>query len=159
MNCRGCGVEIDPSAEQVNLAVDEILETSLEHAKKAGGVCPLCGHSKEVPYSHRKTVLFGLLVACLLVSIGALTSLQRLRETERAAVAKDAVARMSSNAEVVRLLGTPITIEPGLQGEIKHDETGWKEVHLTIPVHGPKGNAMANVIGGRGTGSWVPRSK
>jgi hypothetical protein len=69
MNCRGCGVEVDPSQEQVNTTVDQILETSLKDAEKKGGVCPLCGHSKEVPYSHRKTVLFGLLLACLLVGI------------------------------------------------------------------------------------------
>jgi hypothetical protein len=60
MNCRGCGVQIDPSAEQVNTAVDQILETSLKDAEKKGGVCPLCGHSKDVPYSQRKSVLFML---------------------------------------------------------------------------------------------------
>ena len=123
MNCRGCGVEIDPSQEQVNTAVDQILETSLKDAEKKGGVCPLCGHSKEVPYSHRKTVLFGLLLACLLVSIVVGIGIQRSRQTQRAAVAKEAVARMGTNAEVVRLIGKPITIEPGLQGEIKQDET------------------------------------
>ena len=53
MNCQGCGLELDPSQQQVNTAVDEILETSLADAKKKGGVCPLCGHSKEVPYSTR----------------------------------------------------------------------------------------------------------
>ena len=69
MNCRGCGVEVDPSEEQVNATIDQILETSLQDAQKKGGVCPLCGHSKEIPYSHRKSVLFGLLAACLLVGI------------------------------------------------------------------------------------------
>jgi hypothetical protein len=29
MNCRGCGVELDPTQEQVDVAVDESLETSL----------------------------------------------------------------------------------------------------------------------------------
>lgn len=155
MNCRGCGVELDPSQEQVNTTVDQILETSVKDAEKRGGVCPLCGHSKEVPYSHRKTVLFGLLLACLLVSVVVEIGIQRSRETQRAAVAKDAAARMGTNAEVVRLIGKPITVEPGLQGEIKQDETGWKEAHLTIPVRGPNGNATAHVVGGRGTGPWV----
>jgi hypothetical protein len=41
MNCRGCGVELDPSQEQVNTAVDQILETSVKDAEKKGGVCPL----------------------------------------------------------------------------------------------------------------------
>jgi YD repeat-containing protein len=49
----------------------------------------------------------------------------------------------------------PITIGPGLQGEIKQDETGWKEVRLTIPVRGPNGDGTAHVVGGRGTGPWT----
>jgi YD repeat-containing protein len=155
MNCRGCGVELDPSQEQVNTTVDQILETSLKDAEKKGGVCPLCGHSKEVPYSHRKTVLFGLLSACLLVSVVLWIGVQRSRQTQRAAAAGDAVVRMGTNAEVVRLIGKPIAIEPGLQGEIKQDETGWKEVRLTIPVRGPNGTATAHVVGGRGAGPWA----
>ena len=127
MNCRGCGVELDPSEEQVNTAVDLILETSLKDAQKKGGVCPLCGHSKEVPYSHRKTVLFGLLLACLILGIVVAINIQRSRQTQRAVAAEDAVTRMMTNGDVVRLLGSPITIEPGLQGEFKQDETGWKE--------------------------------
>jgi YD repeat-containing protein len=155
MNCGGCGVELDPSEEHVNASVDQILETSLKDAQKKGGVCPLCGHSKEVPYSHRKTVQFGLLLAGLLVSIVAGVVGYKSRQTQRTAVANDAVARMTNNADVVKLLGKPITIKPGLQGEIKQDETGWKEAHLTIPVHGPNGDAIAHVIGGRATGPWV----
>jgi YD repeat-containing protein len=155
MNCGGCGVELDPSEEQVNASVDQILETSLKDAHKKGGVCPLCGHSKEVPYSHRKTVLFGLLLACLLVSMAVGFVVYKSRQTQRTAAANDAVVRMTNNADVVKLLGKPITIAPGLEGEIKQDETGWKEAHLTIPVHGPNGDAKAHVVGGRGTGPWV----
>jgi YD repeat-containing protein len=155
MNCRGCGVEVDPSQEQVNTTVDQILETSLQDAQKKGGVCPLCGHSKHVPYSHRKTVLFGLLLACLLVSLAVGIGIQRSRQTRREAVAEEAVARMGTNAEILRLLGKPITVESGIKGEIKQDETGWSEVHLTIPVRGPNGNAIAHVIGGRGEGPWA----
>ena len=155
MNCRGCGVEVDPSEEQVNTTVDQVLETSLADAVTKGGVCPLCGHSKQVPYSHRKTVLFALLLACLLVSVGVGIGVQRSRATQRAAVATDAVARMAANADVVRLIGTPIAIGAGPQGEIKQDETGWKEARLTIPVHGPKGDGTAHLVGGRGTGPWT----
>src|ERR1700680_3754961 len=155
MNCGGCGVELDPSQAQVNTTVDQVLETSLKDAEKKGGVCPLCGHSKEVPYSNRKTVLFGLLLTCLLVGVVGLMSIQRSRRTQRAAVANDAVARMSTNADIVALLGRPITLGQGLQGEIKQDETGWKEVHLTIPVRGPNGGATAHLVGGKGAGPWV----
>jgi YD repeat-containing protein len=155
MNCNGCGVELDPSEEQVNASVDQILQTSLKDAEKKAGVCPLCGHSKEVPYSHRKTVLFGLLLACLLVSIAGGIFVYRSRQTQRNAAANEVVVRMSTNADIAKLLGTPITIAPGLQGEVKQDETGWKEAHLTIPVHGPLGDATAHIIGGRGAGPWV----
>jgi YD repeat-containing protein len=155
MNCSECGLELNPSEEQVNTAVDQILETSLRDAQKKGGVCPLCGHSKDVPYSHRKTVLFGLLLACLTVGIVVAINIQRSRQTQRAAAAKEAVTRMTTNEDVGRLLGMPITIDAGLQGEFKQDETGWKEVRLTIPVRGPNGNAVAHVVGGKGTGPWV----
>jgi YD repeat-containing protein len=155
MNCLGCGVEVDPSEEQVNATVDQILETSLEDAQKKGGVCPLCGHSKEVPYSHRKSVLFGLLLTCLLVSIFVGIGIKRSGHTERAAVAEEAVARMSTNPEIARLIGKPITFESGLTGEIKQDETGWSEAHLTIPVRGPNGYGTAHVVGGRAKGPWA----
>jgi YD repeat-containing protein len=155
MNCRGCGTDLAPSEEEVNTGVDQILETSLQDAEKKGGVCPLCGHSKEVPYSHRKTVLFALLLASLLVSVGVGIGIQRSHQTQRAALAEEALVRMGTNADVVRFIGKPITIEYGLQGEIKQDETGWKEAHLTIPVRGPNGIATAHVVGGRGAGPWV----
>src|SRR5919198_592346 len=155
MNCRGCGVELDSTQEQVNVAVDEILETSLRDAEQTGGVCPLCGHSKQVPYSHRKAVLFSLLLACLLVGIGLAMAVYRSRQTQRAAVANEAVVRMGTNADVVRLLGKPITIQPGIKGEVKQDETGWKEARLVILVRGPNGEAMVRVVGGKGTSEWV----
>jgi len=69
------------------------------------------------------------------------------RQTGRSAVVKEVIARMDSNAGAVGLLGTPITVQSGVSGDIKHDETGWKEARLTVPVRGPKGEAMVHVIG------------
>src|SRR5260370_38084664 len=112
MNCRGCGVQLDPSREQVNTTVEEILETSLKDAEKKGGVCPLCGHSKEIPYSHRKNVLFGLLLACLLASVVVGIGVERWRRTDRAALAGEAAARMAANATAARLIGEPTPIDP-----------------------------------------------
>lgn len=40
MNGRGRGVELEPSQDQVNHAVDQIPETSLQGASKTGGVRP-----------------------------------------------------------------------------------------------------------------------
>jgi hypothetical protein len=69
VNCSGCGSALDPSVEQVNSAVDEVLQSSLKDAHETGGVCPLCGHSKDVPYTRRPPVLFLLLIVCLLVGL------------------------------------------------------------------------------------------
>jgi uncharacterized membrane protein YvbJ len=112
MNCHGCGVELDPSEDQVNTAVDEILETSLKHAEETGGVCPLCGHSKDIPTSQKKSVLIALLFACLLLLAAGALGLWQWRETERTSVIKAAITRMNGDAEVVRLIGTPITAQP-----------------------------------------------
>lgn len=155
MNCQGCGVDLDPTQERVDSAVDQILETSLEDAKKKGGVCPLCGHSKEVPYPHRKPVLFALLVACVAILAATALVQRQSRQTERSAVVNELIARMHTNPGVVGLLGIPITAERGVSGEIKHDETGWKEVRLTVPISGPKGEATVRVIGGAGSGPWL----
>lgn len=155
MNCSGCGVELDPSLDQVNTAVDQILETSLRDANARGGVCPLCGHCKDVPYSHRKSFQFGLLLTCLTLALGTGIAFHQWRQTQREAVAKDIVARMSANVEAVRLIGQPIVLDIGLEGKVTEDETGWKESRLTVPVHGPNGKATIHVIGGKGAGPWV----
>lgn len=116
MNCRGCGVEVEPSEQQVNAAVDQILETSLKHAQKTGGVCPLCGHSKEIPYPHRRSVLFALLITCLVLLLAGMLILRQWRQTERASAVNAAMARVNSNADVVKILGTPIRAESGIAG-------------------------------------------
>ena len=155
MNCQGCGTQLDPTLEQVNTAVDQVLEASLKDAEKKGGVCPLCGHSKEHPVSQRKTVIFALLAACLLIGAFLALTIYSWQQTQRARVAREAIARMAANADAVRLLGTPITTRAAVVGQVKQDETGWKEARLTIPVHGPNANAIVRVIGGRGTGPWI----
>lgn len=155
MNCSGCGVELDPSQDQVNSAVDDVLRTSLQDAEKHAGVCPLCGHSKEIPIAERRPVLFALLVVAVLSAGAVGFFLLRSQNTQRAAAANDALARMSSNPDLIRILGTPITIQPGLDGTFRQDETGWKEVHLTIPLRGSLTSAIAHVNGGRSSGPWV----
>jgi hypothetical protein len=155
MNCKGCGVDIDPTAEELNQAVDQILDTSLQDAIKTGGVCPLCGHSKEVPYSQRKAVQFGLLAAALLMGLGVMTALYFLHQTARAKVAKEVEVRLNHNDSIQQLLGTPVTLENGVAGKVTQDETGWSEAILTIPVRGPKGSGIVHVAGGKAAGSWV----
>ncbi|HEV2171961.1 MAG TPA: cytochrome c oxidase assembly factor Coa1 family protein, partial [Nitrospira sp.] len=156
MNCNGCGVELEPSEDQVNATVDQVLSASLQDARKSGGVCPLCGHSKYVPYSHRKSVLFGLLVACML-SLGVVTLIfLQSRKTDRSAVVDAAVARMNGNADIRRIIGLPIKADPGIEGGVRRDETGWKEARLVFPIHGPAGHGQVEVIAGKSSAEvWV----
>src|SRR6266704_282565 len=138
MNCRGCGVELDPSEQQVNVAVDQILETSIEDAEKTGGVCPLCGHSKYVPLSHRKTVQFALLLGCALLLSLVLAATLYYRSPLRSSLARDAVQRATTNSQVKAALGEPMRVGLLARGTIHEDETGWSEAKLSIPLRGPK---------------------
>ena len=154
MNCRGCGVDLEPSEQEVNAAVDQVLTTSLEDAKTTGGVCPLCGHSKAAPYSQKKSVLSGLLIACLFI-LGFVTVFPwQGRQTDRSNVVRAAISRMSNNADVVRMIGTPIAAGAAIEGTVKRDETGWQEARLVFPVHGPKGQAQVQVTAGMASGAW-----
>jgi len=154
-NCRGCGTVLDPTEEQVNQAVDEVLESSVQDAVKKGGVCPLCGHSKHVPPSQRKSVQFALLLMLLTVAGGVAIAYYSHRYTERNEVAQGALRRLQSNPDVARLMGSPLSIQGQVEGEVREDETGWREVKLAVPVHGPKDEGLAHVIGGREKGPWT----
>jgi hypothetical protein len=57
-NCRGCSTVLDPTESEVNQGVNEILEASLQDAIEHREICPLCGHSKAQPISHRKSLQF-----------------------------------------------------------------------------------------------------
>src|SRR5580700_11800469 len=110
-NCRGCGSVLDPTQEEVNQAVDNILVASLEDAKKHGEICPLCGHSQAQPVSHRKSVQFGLLLALLLIATVVAFAYHMYRGTERESAARDALKEIQSNSQITQLLGTPLTIQ------------------------------------------------
>lgn len=154
-NCRGCGTALDPSEEQINQAVDEVLESSLQDAVKKGGVCPLCGHSKELPPSQRRSVQFLLLIVLLTVAGGVAIAYYSHRYTERYEATQEAVRRLQSNPDVVRLMGSPLSVQGNVVGEVRQDETGWREAKLVIPVHGPRDEGIARLIGGRENGPWI----
>src|SRR5579862_7267948 len=104
-NCRGCGTVLDPTQSEVNQGVDEILEASLKDATKHGEICPLCGHSKAQPISHRKSVQFGLLLALLLIGSGLAVAYWMHRDTERQVAAREAINQIESNPQAIALLG------------------------------------------------------
>jgi hypothetical protein len=49
----------------------------------------------------------------------------------------------------------PIASQGKVTGQVKQDETGWHEVHLTIPVYGPKATGVLRISGGRENGPWT----
>src|SRR5690348_6546280 len=115
-NCRGCGTVLDPTQSEVDQGVNEILEASLKDAIKHGEICPLCGHSKVQPVSHRKSVQFGLLLALLLIGLGFATIYWMHRNTERQSAAREAINQIKSNPQVIALLGVPVAIQGKVTG-------------------------------------------
>jgi YD repeat-containing protein len=154
MTCSGCGVELDQTQEQVNSLGSRVLDPSLHGAANTGGICPLCGRSKTSAYARRKRIVIGFLKVLLLVGTAVEIAFYVSRTTERASLMRAAVDRMNADPAVVQLLGKPIKAESGVEGEVRHDETGWREARLMIPIRGPKGKAVARVIAGRGKGRW-----
>jgi len=155
MQCRGCGVELDPGQQQTDVAVDPALRAALKEVQHNGGTCPLCGRFKDVPFWRRRRVLVGLLKVSLLIGTVVEIAFYVSRSTERSAAAHSALEYMTANATVVQLLGKPIRIEGIVKGDVRHDETGWKEAKLTIPVRGPSSAAIAYVVGGKDAGAWA----
>lgn len=153
-SCPGCGSTVDPTQAQVNQTVDDVLIASLKDAKKHGEICPLCGHSQAQPASHRKSVQFGLLLTTLAIACAVAIAYYVHRGTQRSAAAKQALQQIESNPQLKQLLGTPVAINGRITGQVREDETGWHEVNLSIPIHGPKGDATVQISGGRGTGQW-----
>ena len=125
-NCSGCGSVLDPTLEEVNQAVEDILVVSLEDAKKRGEICPLCGHSQAQPVSHRKSVQFALLLVALLIASGLAVTYYMHRDTERQAAARETLKQMEQNAPITQLLGQSLSVRGKITGEVKQNETGWR---------------------------------
>jgi len=104
-NCRGCGTVLNPTEQEVNQGVNEILEASLQDAITHGEICPLCGHSKAEPVSHRKTVQFALLLALLVLAAGLAIAYRMNRNTERQAGAEQALKQIELDPQVSTLPG------------------------------------------------------
>ena len=154
MNCNGCGVVLDPSAEQVNQTVDQVLQTSLQDAHDTGGVCPLCGHSKAAARRDQPPLLLVLVLACLAGAMVWSIQFEKQKMARQESVTQDALARLNGNADVGKMLGKPVTAQGKMEGGVQKDETGWQEARLMMPVHGPLGDGIARIAAGRLQGPW-----
>lgn len=153
-SCRGCGSVLDLTQEQIRQAVDEVLEETRPEIKPLQGVCPLCGRSSAVPVSQRKSIQFALLLALLILASVIAIAYYARRDTERQQIIQQALQQAQANPDVVRLLGTPITVRGDIGGQVKEDETGWQEARLTVPILGPRAEGVLDLIGGRAKGEW-----
>jgi hypothetical protein len=63
-------------------------------------------------------VQFVLLLACVLISVGFWIHTHAMQQTRRMDAAKDAVSRMYDSTSLIGLLGNPIKIQSGMQGEV-----------------------------------------
>ncbi len=151
MKCERCGADLEISPYK---NVSQNIVDSIEDQVKSE-VCPLCGRRRANRFASRKTLLFGLLKALFLIGTSIEIVFYFSRTTERAEAVKAAIEQMGANQAVVQLLGQPLRTKSGITGGIRHDETGWKEARLTIPVQGPNGEGVAYVVGGKATGHWT----
>ena len=97
MNCNGCGTLLEPTAEQVDQALEQVLAASLADAQGRGGVCPLCGHSQKLPCWNRKTILFSLMMICVLLALTVLAVFHHISQTERSDAAKAALLQVQGS--------------------------------------------------------------
>lgn len=154
-SCEGCGSLLELTDRQITQAVEDVLEsTRREGGGRFPAVCPLCGRGAAAPVSHRKSVQFGLLAVVLLIVSTLAVDYYLGRDTERQEALRQALERLQSDPHVARNLGTPVTADGPITGQIKSDETGWQEVKLTVPVRGPMARGVLEVAGGREGGAW-----
>jgi hypothetical protein len=153
-SCRGCGSVLEADPGEARRAVEELLDSTSTDNTALGRTCPLCGHATSEPVSHRKSVQFGLLVTLLLVAALLVVAFHTSRDTERRQTVHEALLQLQANPDVARYLGTPLTIRGDVVGQVKEDETGWREVRLVIPVRGSKSDGMVQVVGGHDAGPW-----
>jgi hypothetical protein len=66
---------------------------------------------------------------------------------------KDAVARATSNAEVKKLLGEPLTVGFWTVGNVQIENAAGN-ADLMIPISGPKGSAIIHAVATKSEGKW-----
>lgn len=118
-------------------------------------ICPACG--SVVRQRSRVT----LMVALGLVSLAVLALLAAMLRPKielwlalrESSVVREAVSRINDNPRVAAALGHPVRPGSSVSGNMTHDETGWTEAFLWIPLSGPKGEGTLYSASGAWFGS------
>src|SRR5262245_27609581 len=136
MECRSCGQRLTPGES----------------------MCPACGSPVRRHSTARVVVVAG--VSVLIVALLTLLAVQRQwlepwLPQRTSSLAREAMTRVATNPLVTDALGQPVRAGSSVLGNVSHDETGWTEAFLSIPVSGPKAEGTLYVRAGRGSGSWT----
>jgi len=75
-------------------------------------------------------------------------------EIKSSQVYQRSCAEARSSAEVIEIVGQPISVGWFASGEITQSSNGTGQARLTIPLSGPKGKGVIKVEAGRVAGRW-----
>jgi YD repeat-containing protein len=127
--------------------------------------CPACGSPVAGSGAGRAlAVVRRGLLACLLVILAlALIVTIPLFVSGRLPLSlwtiplvREILDRANDHPEVVSLIGEPVRLRWLVTGQVRADETGWREFLLQVPVSGPRSLAAMHVRAGRaGRGPWT----
>lgn len=127
--------------------------------------CPACGAAVAGPSAGARAAALARrwlhrsrFVIAGLVLLGAALHLASARlplSVWTVPLVLEALARANDHAEVTRLIGEPVRLRGLVTGQVRADETGWREFWLGIPVSGPTGGATLRVRAGRARGAWT----
>jgi len=101
-----------------------------------------------------------VVVASLWITLLAILAVQRhwiepWRPLRTSSVEREALTRVTDDPRVTAALGHPVRVRGSVSGSTTHDETGWTEAFLSIPLSGPKAAGTLYVRAGRGSGPWT----
>jgi YD repeat-containing protein len=123
--------------------------------KRREPICPTCASP-----APQKSRVPKVVVAFVLIAIFAILAVQRQwieawLPLRTSSLVREAVTRVTRHPRVTAALGRPVRAGWSVAGNMTHDETGWTEAFLWIPLSGPKGKGTLYVRAGRASGAWT----
>src|SRR5262245_926351 len=126
--------------------------------------CPACGTpvsrsagAARADGAGRRWVLAWLLVSAAVILFALVLPVARRLPLSwwTIPLVREVLARARDHPGVLRAIGEPVRLRGLVTGEVRADETGWREFLIRVPVGGPRGAAALSVRAGRiGRGPW-----